>query len=469
VVEDDPPVRQACAEIADTLGLVAETADSLAAARRALGKGPVDIVLLDLNLGNEDGLLLLDELRLRHPAAVVVLMTAFVSVASAVEGLRAGASDYLAKPFTIEELSAALERAAQRRSFDAEARQLRERLRTGRGMGSLVGRSPAMEKIYRILSKVAFTAHPVLIVGESGTGKELMARTIHLNGPNATKPFLPVDCGWLDPNLLEAELFGRIGQSTAGTHCAETGVLASVEGATVFLDEVGEMPLELQGKLLRALQQKEVRPASGGEPVPLTARVLAASSRDLSAMVDAGRFRKDLFYRLNVVKLQIPPLRERRQDIPLLAAHMLELLVPQTEEPYTLGADTVQLLMEHDWPGNVRELQHAIERACALSSGPVLHLGDMPTQLQDVRLHRGAEMHPSLSRTGAGEGLGPGPGSAGDLPTRVLSIAEMEKNAILNTLRQLKGDKLMTAKLLGIGKTTLYRKLKEYGLADDDD
>ncbi len=341
-----------------------------------------------------------------------------------------------------------------------ESRKLRERLRTQTGMGSLIGRSPEMEKVYRIMSKVAFSHHPVLILGESGTGKELVARSIHSNGPNAARPFIPVDCGSLVPTLIESELFGHVKGAFTGANRAREGLLAAAEGGTVFLDEIGELPLDLQAKLLRALQEKEVRPVGASHAVPISARVLAATNRDLTAMVEQGKFRKDLYFRLNVVNIRIPALRERREDIAVLAAHFLEGQQRQSGRLRVFSDDAVRLITEYDWPGNVRELEHAIERACALSSGPVLHMADLPTQLQDFRAHR-RELALAAAAGQAGDGLAAG-APAGEA---IVSIADMEKHAILGTIEQLHGDKLMAAKLLGIGKTTLYRKLKEYGLA----
>jgi two-component system response regulator HydG len=462
VVDDDSSVRSACAEIASTLGFLTQSADSLTAARHILANSPVDLVLLDLKLPGGSGLTLLDEIHAHHPQTIVVVMTAFATVGSAVEAMRTGAGDYLTKPFTLEDLSTTLERAAHRRTFDLESRQLRERLRTGVGMGNLVGRSPAMEKLYRILSKVAFSTHPVLILGESGTGKELVARSIHDNGPNAARPFIPVDCGSLVPTLIESELFGHVKGAFTGANRPKTGLLASAAGGTVFLDEIGELPLDLQTKLLRALQEKEVRPVGANHSVPIDARILAATNRDLAHMVETGRFRKDLFFRLNVVNLSIPPLRERKADIPLLGAHILERLARANGRAYTFADDVLPLLMTFDWPGNVRELEHAIERACALSSGPVLHLGDFPTQLQNHHL----DLQNLDARTSP-SGTSELDGTAGSERSSVVTIADLEKQAILNTITQLKGDKLMAARLLGIGKTTLYRKLKEYGLGDD--
>lgn len=464
VVDDDSPVRNACAEIAKNLGYATQSAESVPAARLALANNSVDILLLDLKLPGGGGLALLEDLRVQHPQTIVVIMTAFASVDSAVESMRIGAGDYLTKPFTLEELSTTLERAAQRRAYDVDARLLRERLRASTGMGNLIGNSPAMEKLYRILSKVASTIHPVLILGETGTGKELVAQSIHINGPNSNKPFIPVDCGSLLPAMIESELFGHVKGAFNGAARSKTGLLASADGATVYLDEIAELPLDLQNRLLRALQEKQVRPIGSHQTVPLTARVLASSTRDLPAMVESGRFRKDLYFRLNVVNLRIPPLRERKDDIPLLAAHILDRLRNEDALPYTFADDAISLLMEYDWPGNVRELEHAIERACALSSGPVLHLGDFPTQMQDFQFHAQQSLKQS-SEQQAGASL-PSLAASADL-SGVLSIADLEKQAILSTIAQLNGDKLTAARLLGIGKTTLYRKLKEYGIGDD--
>jgi DNA-binding NtrC family response regulator len=464
VVDDDPPVRNACSEIARSLGFSTQSADSVSTARLVLAHTSIDILLLDLKLPGGGGLSLLEDIRAQHPQTIVVIMTAFATVDSAVESMRTGAGDYLTKPFTLEELSATLDRAAQRRSFDVESRLLRDRLRTGAAMGNLVGTSPAMEKLYRILSKVAGTTHPVLIVGESGTGKELVARTIHANGANAQKPFVPVDCGSLAPAMIEGELFGYSRGAVPGAARARAGLLAGPDGVTLFLDEIGELPLDLQSRLLRALQDREVRPIGSDQAVPLTARILASTSRDLTHLVETGRFRKDLYFRLNVVTLRIPALRERRADVPLLAARVLDRLKTEHDLNYTFADDALHLLTDYDWPGNVRELEHAIERACSLSSGPVLHLGDFPTQMQDFQLHARQSLQLDQQAPASGD-ISSLSASAGTIT--VQSIADLEKQAILSTIAQLNGDKLLAARLLGIGKTTLYRKLKEYGFGDE--
>jgi two-component system response regulator HydG len=315
----------------------------------------------------------------------------------------------------------------------------------------MIGRSPEMEKLYRILSKVAQSSHPVLILGESGTGKELVARTVHAYGPNGQKPFLPIDCGSLVPTLIESELFGYVKGAFTGANRSKDGLLVSAEGGTVFLDEIGELSLDLQVKLLRALQEREVRPVGATHRVPIRARIVAATNRDLAAMVEKGTFRKDLFYRLNVVSLRLPPLRDRKQDIPLLIAHFLDRISRDQDRKFALDDEALRTMMRYEWPGNVRELENAMEKACALISGPTIALGDLPTQLQ----RQGLEAQRMSAATG----------EAPDAPA-VKTLAELERSAILSAIHMLKGDKLQAARMLGIGKTTLYRKLKEYGIAD---
>jgi DNA-binding NtrC family response regulator len=369
--------------------------------------------------------------------------------------MRCGASDYLTKPFAMDELSTVLDRAAQSHLTDTTTRQLRERMRLSQGLGAMIGRSGEMEKLYRILSKVAQSTHPVLVLGESGTGKELVARTIHAYGPNSQKPFLPVDCGSLVPSLIESELFGYVKGAFTGANRNKDGLLVSAEGGTVFLDEIGELSLDLQAKLLRALQEKEVRPVGATHRIPIKARIVAATNRDLAAMVEKGTFRKDLFYRINVVNLRLPSLRDRREDIPLLAAHFLDKMSRELRVKLTLSDDALRTMMRHDWPGNVRELEHAIARASAMCSGSVLRLGDLPTQLLEQGLEACRVLTPSNDAAGEKSD------TAG-----VKTLEHIERDAILGAIRLLKGDKLQAAKLLGIGKTTLYRKLKEYGVGD---
>ena len=458
VVDEDAAIRSACCEIATDLGFVPQTVSTIAAARTLLRNHGVDILLLDLHAPLGEGLSLLNEIKTLNPGLAVVVMTAYATVPAAVEAMRTGATDYLTKPFAMDELTAVLERASERCTVDGASRRLRESLRSPQGLGNMIGRSPEMDKLYRILAKVAQSSHPVLILGESGVGKELVARSIHGNGPHADRPFVPIDCGSLVPTLMESELFGYVKGAFTGANHAKEGLLASAQGGTVFLDEIGELPLDLQAKLLRALQEKEVRPVGATHRVAINVRILAATNRNLAAMVEQGRFRKDLYYRLSVVNLRIPPLRERKQDIPLLAAHFLERMSRETGVTHTLSDDALRTMVEYEWPGNVRELEHSIDRACTLSSGPIVHLGDLPTQLQNFHLqnHRPVTIAPAAL------------GAPGPARTPVMPLAQLEKQAILDTLRKLNGDKLLAARLLGIGKTTLYRKLKEYGINAPD-
>jgi two-component system response regulator HydG len=297
----------------------------------------------------------------------------------------------------------------------------------------------------------------VLILGESGTGKELVARAIHANGTYANKPFLPVDCSSIVPTLMESELFGHVKGAFTGATRARDGLLVAAEGGTVFLDEIGEMPMDLQAKLLRALQEKEVRPVGATHRVKIHVRVLAATNRNLAEMVEQGKFRRDLYYRLNVVKLLLPPLRERREDVPLLAAHFLDRIGREYGKKFRLSAEALSMIAEYPWPGNVRELSNAMDRACSFCSGEVVQGADMPSPVQTHYLQSGAAARKRTARTQLAV-----PAEAEE----VLPLAEIEKRAILRTLEQVKGDKLLAARLLDIGKTTLYRKLKEYGMAE---
>jgi len=449
IADDDASIRRACCEIAEGAGMVAHEAEISGRERGLLLAKGADIVLVDETIATGTGAELLDEMRQLRPDVAVVWMTSASTVQLAVEALRFGASDYLIKPFSAEELSGVLRRLAERRTVDTASRGLRERLRGGHGVGNLLGQSPEMEKLFRIIARVAQTVHPVLILGESGTGKELVARAIHANGSGAGKPFVPVDCGSLAPTLIESELFGHLKGAFTGAHRPHDGLMVAAGSGTVFLDEIAELPLDLQAKLLRALQEKEVRPLGGSHAVPIRARILAATHQDLTTMVEQGKFRRDLYYRLNVVKLTLPSLRERKEDIPLLAAHFLERNSVEMRRAFRLSAETLGFLMDYSWPGNVRELSNAIDGACSMTSGEVIEMGEMSTSIRD------AWMHATVSRRQPAQKAVP--------ETQVETLAEMEKRAILTTLEQVHGDKLLAAKLLDIGKTTLYRKLKEYG------
>src|ERR1700756_3667034 len=384
IVDDERSIREACREVAQSLGFSALVADSAEQAYRLLDLQAFDAVLLDLRLPGAGGLDALRRIKERRPEAVVIVVTGYGTVQSAVQAMKNGAYDYVTKPFSVDELKLLLERVASHLKLKSENRLLREKVKSKQGFGGIVGRAPEMEKLYRIIAKAANSVHPVLILGESGTGKEMVARSIHYSGPFRDKPFIPVDCGSLVPTLIESELFGYVKGAFTGAVRAKDGLLAIADGGTIFLDEIGELPIDLQSKLLRALQEKEIRPVGSTKRVPINVRILAATNRDLEIAVREGTFRKDLFFRLNVVNLRIPPLRERKQDIPLLVGHFLDRMNRALGVERTISDDALKLMMSYDWPGNIRELENCLERAGALTSGPHIHIGDLPTQLQNV-------------------------------------------------------------------------------------
>ena len=447
IVEDERAVRECCREVARSLGFSTQAAEGREEAYRALEDGNIDVVLLDLRLPGNNGLDVLREMKRRRPEAVIIVMTGFATVQSAVQAMKLGAYDYITKPFNFEELRLELERVTSHLKLTAENRLLREQLKSKQGFGQLVGHSPEMEKLYRIIAKAAQSSHPVLILGESGAGKELVARAIHFAGPHKDKPFIPVDCGALVPTLIESELFGYVRGAFTGAMRPKEGLLAAAEGGTVFLDEVGELPTDLQAKLLRAIQEREIRPVGGTRATPINVRILAATNRDLDTAVSQGTFRRDLYFRLNVLTLRIPPLRERKQDIPLLIGSFLEKINSASPmQKHTISDEALRLMMQYDWPGNVRELENCVQRACTTCSLPTIQVADLPTQLRNC----GAAAKPADAP----------PDSAVITP-----LDQLEKQAILHAIEVLGGDKLEAARRLGIGKTTLYRKLKEYSPA----
>src|SRR5580692_11627733 len=326
IVDDERSIREACREVAMSLGFTTHVADSAEHAYRLLQTHSIDAVLLDLRLPGAGGLEALRQIKAQRPEALVVVVTGYGTVQSAVQAMKNGSYDYVTKPFSVDELKLLLERVSNHLKLKSENRLLREKVKSKQGFGGIVGRAPEMEKLYRIIAKAANSAHPVLILGESGTGKEIVARSIHYTGPFRDKPFIPVDCGSLVPTLLESELFGYVRGAFTGANQAKDGLLAIAEGGTVFLDEIGELPIDLQAKLLRAIQEKEIRQVGSTRRTTINVRILAATNRDLEAAVAQGTFRRDLYFRLNVLNLRIPALRERRQDIPLLIGYFLERL-----------------------------------------------------------------------------------------------------------------------------------------------
>jgi two-component system response regulator HydG len=438
VVDDEEDLRELCLEALSERGFEVRCAENGNRALEVLAGEQVDLVLTDLQMPGMSGIDLLRSVRSQYPDVDVVLMTAFATIPTAVEAMRLGAYDYIAKPFGIDDLAALLGRLAERRELAMENRLLREQLATRKGMGEMVGSSPSMQALYRLLLKFAPKRYPVLITGESGTGKELVARAIHRYSPWRDKPFVPVDCGALSSQLIESELFGHVrGAFTGATHDRE-GLLASAGQGTIFLDEIGELPVDLQAKLLRALQERDFRPIGGNRRLPFDARILAATNRNLPAEIRNGTFREDLYFRLNVLSVNVPPLRQRKDDIPLLVRYFLDRDGGPDEQVTGISCEAMAQLLHHDWPGNIRELENAIHRAIAVTGGPLIEIRDLPPPL------RGNIPEPD--------------------PPALSQIDEIERQAILKMLEATGGHRLRAAKLLGIGKTTIYRKLKEYGL-----
>lgn len=440
IVDDELSIRETCAAVAGQAGMRATAVATAEEALEVLEQSAIDILLTDLKLPGTSGLELIRRVHDTHPQVVVVVLTQYGTIDSAVEVTRMGTADYVTKPFRIEELRSRLERVARAVDLQQENRLLREQLRTRPGFGGLIGVSERMLRVYKMIEKVSQHEYPVLILGESGTGKELVARSIHFSGPRRNKPFAPVDCSSLVPTLIESELFGYVKGAFTGAVQAKQGLLEAAQGGTLFLDEIGDMPTDLQAKLLRALQEREVKPVGSTERRQINVRIIAATNRDLDSAIRSGAFRQDLYFRLNVVQIKLPPLRDRKNDIPLLVSTFLEKFSDPQVPGRSISEDATRRLIAYDWPGNVRELENAIERAVALGSGPVIHVGDLPSSLQ----------LPATDR----------------MPERdeILPLEELERRAILRTLRETSGDKLAAARMLGIGKTTLYRKLKQYNM-----
>ena len=440
IVDDEPAIRDTCAEVAEQSGMKAVAVASAEEAFEVLENHAVDILLTDLMLRESSGLDLLKRVHDTNPLLPVIVLTQYGTIDSAVTATRLGAVDYVTKPFRIEELRSRLERAARAVELQQENQLLREQLRTRPGFGGLIGVSERMQRVYKIIQKVSLHEYPVLILGESGTGKELVARSVHFSGARKERPFAPVDCSSLVPTLIESELFGHVKGAFTGAQHGKQGLLEAAQGGTLFLDEIGDMPVDLQSKLLRALQEREVKPVGSTERRRIDVRIIAATNRDLDSAIKAGTFRQDLYFRLNVVQIKLPPLRERKSDIPLLVTSFLEKFSGTQDSTRTISEEAMRQLIAYDWPGNVRELENAIERAVALSSGPILHVADLPTNLQYPTTERAPDKH------------------------ELLPLEELERRAILRTLLETAGDKLAAARILGIGKTTLYRKLKQYHL-----
>ncbi|MBU1909015.1 MAG: sigma-54 dependent transcriptional regulator, partial [Verrucomicrobia bacterium] len=392
----------------------------------------------------QDGLALMQRALARTPAPVCILLTAYGSIETAVDAMKRGAYDFLTKPVSLDRLDLLLQRALRERDVESENRRLREQLDARFGLERIVGRSAAMQEVFDTVRQVGPSRATVLVTGESGTGKELVARAIHQLSPRIHGPFIPLHCAALSPTLLESELFGHEKGAFTGAVERRRGRFELADGGSLFLDEVGEIPAGIQVKILRVLEERKFERVGGQETIEVDVRLIAATSRDLKKMVDEGAFREDLFYRLNVVSVHLPPLRARPEDIPLLVQHFLKELAEENGKTLEgLTPEAMGLLTAHPWPGNVRELRNVIESMVVLARGGTLTVRDVPVALREESRPRGG------------------------LPAGPLSLDEAEKQLILRTLKACDDNRTRAAAQLGISRRTLHRKLKEYGLGPD--
>ncbi len=441
VVDDEASARTTLALLLRRRGHRVEEADGVASATKRLAEQTFDLVVTDLRMPDGDGLDVLQAARAQADAPEVILLTAYAEWKSAKEAIRLGALDYFEKGQEPEELFHRIDNALASRALRRENANLKAQLRERYGLPGLIAQSPAMQAVLDLVERVAPTDATVLIQGESGTGKEVIAKAVHHASPRAARPFVAVNCGAVPETLLESELFGYVRGAFTGAAGGKLGLFEEAGGGTLFLDEIAEMPATLQVKLLRALQSGEVRRLGATQAATIDVRVLAATNGDLARRISQGSFREDLFYRLNVIQVTLPPLRDRREDIPALAEHFLARAAAKLGRTRRLSPAALERVLRYPWPGNVRELENAIERAAILSRSETVEPDDLP---------------PHVS---AGLQLGPSPA----LPRQV-TLAEAERAHILTTLERFGRNHSGAAEALGIGRTTLWRKLKEYGI-----
>src|ERR1700690_2907911 len=431
--------------VGETLGFTCLEANSGETALALLEEQPAHMILTDMVMPNMSGLEFLEKVKKLLPRSEVAVMTGHGSIETAVQAMKLGAYDYISKPFSpLEELRLFLRRMAEKVHLVEENQFLRERVDTESDLHGIVGSSAKIQDVLRMISRLKDTRTPVLISGESGTGKELVARAIHFRGSFANRPFVAVDCGSLVPTLIESELFGYEKGAFTGALRSKTGLFQSASGGTIFLDEIGELPLEMQAKLLRVLQEKEIRPGGSNQKIKVDVRVVAATNRDLEAEYRNGTFRKDLYFRLNVVTVHLPSLRERRSDIPMLTHWFLDRHAPDSSMQVTNAA--MKCLLQYDWPGNVRELENCIERAVALGDRKTIDLGDLPSTIASA-----SPSSETVTNTITGA-------------VSSTDLEDIERATIERVFEQVKGDKALAGKMLGISRATLYRKLKRYNI-----
>lgn len=446
VVDDDAGHLTTLATIIKSWGFIVETADDGSRAVQAVQDHPVDLILMDVRMAAMDGIEALKQVKAYNPAIPVIIMTAYSSVATAVDALKAGAYDYLIKPLDFEELKLTLDRAREHAGLKDENLRLKAELEKTFDPHTIIGKSPAMKSLLEMTAMVAPSEATVLITGESGTGKELIATSLHRNSPRKDRPLVVVNCAALSESLLESELFGHEKGAFTGADRRREGRFMQASGGSIFLDEIGETSPAMQAKLLRVVQQREIQRVGGEAVLPVDVRIITATNRDLEEEVRSGNFREDLFYRLNVMTLNVPALRERREDIPLLAQHFLQRFAEKNrKESAGFSPLAMDMLIKYNWPGNVRELENTIERAVILMAGVHITEKELPLNLVEKYPLQEARALPVV-----------------DLEAGQHSLADIERQAILTTLQSTGGNKSETARLLGITRKTLHNKLKSY-------
>ncbi len=453
VVDDERSMRELLEILLAKEGHAVSLAETVAGALEVARAERPDVVITDLKLGKGTGLEVLEQVKRARPEAEVIMITAYATTENAIQAMKLGAYDYLQKPFKVDELLAVVGRALERRALVEENLALRSRLEERERFEGLVGRSQAMREVFRVIEKVAPRPTTVLITGESGVGKELVARAVHTKSPRASGPFVAVNCGAIPEGLLESELFGHVTGAFTGASTAKPGLFLAASQGTLFLDEIGELPMLLQVKLLRVLQERRVKPVGGVEDIEVDARIIAATNKDLEGEVKAGRFREDLFYRLNVIQIKVPPLRERREDVLVLAGYFLKKFAREHgRQDLAFSRAAMAALTDHPFPGNVRELENAIERGVTLAEGAVVELDDLPASLRG--------------------GAGPVPEAIEIPPGFDLErfLEEVERRYLERALYQAHGVKLDAAKLLGVTfRSFRYRASKLLGQSSDEE
>jgi DNA-binding NtrC family response regulator len=439
IVDDDPVALDLLREVLSKEGYEVVSALS---AEEAISQGIeniFDVIITDVRMGEKDGMDVLRSFKKTSPETAVIMITAFGSIDTAIEAIREGAFDYISKPFKLEEIKITVRRALEQRRLLRENQYYRQELLEKYQFKNVIGRTPQMFQVYKTIARVADTKSTILLYGERGTGKELIARSIHYNSQRSDRPFVTVDCASLVETLMESELFGHVRGAFTGALQAKRGLFEEAAGGTLFLDEVGNLSLSTQAKLLRFLQEFEIKRVGGTENIKVDVRVIAATNQFLEPLVKSGNFREDLFDRLNVVPISLPPLREKKEDIPLLIIHFLQKSSEENRKQISyISPEALDILTQYSWPGNVRELRHTIERAVVLSTQPIILPEDLPKKmLEEVK---GKEIQ---------------------FPEELLPLREVEKRYVLKVLRETKGNKKKASEILGIDRTTLYRILEK--------